>query len=96
MLGGVGLYLQRRFFGISLATRVPEGRRREPAGLPHADMKPFKPYRDLPVTMQYYAVPVDVPRARSNLSQWAQKALAARASAPGPDLVADPVPVSHT
>jgi len=40
-------------------------------------MKPFKPYRDRPGTMQYYAVPLAVLESAMDLTTWARKAVAA-------------------
>jgi len=78
MFGGVGLYHRGRFFGIiardTLYLKVDDGNRPD---YKRAGMKPFKPYRDRPGTMQYYAVPVDVLESPIDLSQWARKAVAA-------------------
>jgi TfoX/Sxy family transcriptional regulator of competence genes len=45
-----------------------------------AGMKPFKPYRDRPGTMQYYAVPLEVLESPLDLAAWARKAIAASES----------------
>jgi len=78
MFGGVGLYLDGRFFGIiardTLYLKVDDGNRSD---YERIDMKPFKPYPDRPGTMQYYAVPIDVLESPLDLAQWARKALAA-------------------
>lgn len=78
MFGGVGLYRHGRFFGIiardTLYLKVDDANRPD---YQRAEMKPFKPYRDRPGTMQYYAVPIEVLESPLDLSQWARKALAA-------------------
>ena len=78
MFGGVGLYYHGRFFGIiardTLYLKVDEGNRPD---YERAGMKPFKPYRDRPGTMQYYAVPVGVLESPLDLGQWARQAIAA-------------------
>lgn len=61
MFGGVGLYRRGLFFGIIagdvLYLKVDADNRRD---YERAGMRPFKPYRDRPGTMQYYSVPVDI------------------------------------
>jgi DNA transformation protein len=85
MFGGVGLYRRGLFFGIiardTLYLKVDDGNRPD---YERAGAKMFKPYRDRPGTMHYYAVPVDVLESPLDLSQWARKAVAAaeRAGAP--------------
>ena len=78
MFGGVGLYYHGRFFGIiardTLYLKADDGNRTD---YERAGMKPFKPYRDRPGTMQYYAVPVGVLESPLDLGQWARKAIAA-------------------
>src|SRR5438105_15916487 len=78
MFGGVGLYHRGVFFGIIardvLYLKVDEGNRSD---YTRAGMKPFKPYRDRPGTMQYYAVPLAVLESAMDLTTWARKAVAA-------------------
>ena len=65
----------------TLYLKVDDGNRPD---YERAGAKMFKPYRDRPGTMHYYAVPVDVLESPLDLSQWARKAVAAaeRAGAP--------------
>ena len=76
MFGGVGLYHRGVFFGIiardTLFLKVDETNRTD---YERAGSKPFKPYRDRPGTMQYYAVPVGVLESSSELVDWARKAV---------------------
>ena len=78
MFGGVGLYHHGRFFGIiardTLFLKVDDGNR---ADYERAGMEAFKPYRDRPGTMQYYAVPLDVLESPIDLARWARGAIAA-------------------
>ena len=78
MFGGVGLYHRGTFFGIIardvLYLKVDDRNRPE---YERAGMKAFKPYRDRPGTMQYYAVPIDVLESAFELAEWARKAVAA-------------------
>ena len=78
MFGGVGLYHRGVFFGIiardTLFLKVDETNRTD---YERAGSKPFKPYRDRPGTMQYYAVPLDVLESPIDLARWAQAAIAA-------------------
>lgn len=78
MFGGVGLYSRGLFFGIIardvLYLKVDEGNQPD---YQRAGMRPFKPYRDRPSTMQYYAVPVAVLESALDLTEWAHKAVAA-------------------
>ena len=81
MFGGVGLYHRGVFFGIIardvLYLKVDERNRSDYV---RAGMKPFKPYRDRPGTMQYYAVPLEVLESPLDLAAWARKAIAASES----------------
>jgi DNA transformation protein len=76
MFGGVGLYCGGVFFGIIardvLYLKVDDSNR---ADYERAGSKPFKPYRDRPGTMQYYAVPVYVLESPLDLVEWARKAV---------------------
>jgi len=77
MFGGVGLYSHGVFFGIMardvLYLKVDH---RTVADYTRAKMKPFKPYKNRPVTMKYYAVPVNVLESSAELVEWAGKAIA--------------------
>lgn len=84
MFGGVGLYRRGLFFAIIasdvLYLKVDETNRPD---YERAGMRPFKPYRDRPTTMKYWAVPVDVLENAPALVAWARKAVvAAERSAP--------------
>ncbi len=77
MFGGVGLYCDGVFFGLiardELYLKVDDSTR----GVFVAEgSKPFKPYADRPVTMQYYAVPLSVLESAPELVRWAQRAIA--------------------
>jgi DNA transformation protein len=78
MFGGVGLYHRGIFFGIIardvLYLKVDDRNRPD---YERAGTKAFRPYRDRPSTMQYYAVPVDVLESGFELADWARKAVAA-------------------
>ena len=78
MFGGVGLYHRGVFFGIiardTLFLKVDETNRTD---YERAGSKPFKPYRDRPGTMQYYAVPLDVLESPMDLARWARAAISA-------------------
>ena len=82
MFGGVGLYHRGVFFGIIardvLYLKVDDQNRPD---YTRARMKPFKPYRDRPGTMQYYAVPLEVLESAPELAAWARKSVAAAARA---------------
>lgn len=77
MFGGRGLYHEDLFFGIiagdTLYLKVDE-RSRQP--YVDAGMKPFRPYVRRPVTMKYYAVPLDVLESAPQLERWARAAIA--------------------
>jgi DNA transformation protein len=78
MFGGVGLYHRGLFFGIiarDILYLKVDGRNR--SDYTRAGMKPFKPYRDRPGTMRYYAVPLEVLESPLDLAAWARKAVAA-------------------
>jgi len=76
MFGGVGLYRRGVFFGImagdALYLKVDDVNRPE---YQRAGMKPFKPYRNRPGTMQYYAVPLDVLESPIDLARWARASI---------------------
>jgi DNA transformation protein and related proteins len=77
MFGGVGLYCDGVFFGLiardELYLKVDEATR----GVFEAEgARPFKPYADRPVTMQYYSVPLSVLESAPELVRWARRAIA--------------------
>jgi DNA transformation protein len=77
MFGGLGLYSGDVFFGIVagdvLYFKVDETIR---ADYEQAGSRPFKPYADRPVTMQYYSVPAAVVEDAADLAQWARRSIA--------------------
>lgn len=81
MFGGMGLYCGGVFFGIiardQLYVKVDDTTRRD---YEREGMRPFKPYRDRPVTMRYYGVPVGVLESATELTRWAKRAVAVAAS----------------
>jgi DNA transformation protein len=78
MFGGTGLYAGEHFFGIIasdvLYLKVDDVNRDM---FVKAGMKPFKPYAGRPVTMKYYAVPLEVLESAAELERWARTAVAA-------------------
>ena len=78
MFGGVGLYSNDLFFAIVydevVYFKVDDVNRGD---YERAGMKPFKPYADRPMTMQYYEVPVAVLEDAGELGAWARRAVAA-------------------
>ena len=78
MFGGFGLYSDDLFFGIVhtdiLYFKVNDQSRNDYV---RAGMAPFKPYKDRPMTMQYYQVPAAVMEDADELCQWARKAISA-------------------
>jgi DNA transformation protein and related proteins len=83
MFGGTGLYSGDVFFGIvfsdTLYLKVNAATR---TAYVRAGMKPFKPYRDRPTTMQYYEVPASVLEDGDELTKWAQQAVTVAATKP--------------
>jgi DNA transformation protein len=82
MFGGIGLYAGDVFFGILasdvLYLKVDETNRGEYEA---AGTEPFRPYADRPMTMAYYAVPLEVLETAPTLIEWAERSVsAARAS----------------
>lgn len=77
MFGGTGLYSDSVFFGIVfydiLYLKVNDSTRKD---YERAGMKPFQPYADRPLTMQYYEVPAQVLEDREKLTKWARRAIA--------------------
>jgi DNA transformation protein and related proteins len=78
MFGGRGLYSGDVFFGIVfkdiLYFKVNHQSRDDYV---RAGMSPFKPYKDRPMTMQYYEVPATVIEDVDELCRWARRAIAA-------------------
>jgi DNA transformation protein len=77
MFGGIGLYSGDVFFGIVagdvLYFKVGETNR---ADYEQAGSRPFKPYADRPVTMQYYSVPTAAVEDAGAVTQWARRSIA--------------------
>jgi DNA transformation protein len=78
MFAGFGLYSSDLFFGIVydgiLYFKVDDVSRRDYV---RAGMTPFKPYKDRPMTMQYFQVPASVVEDAAELCRWAKRAIAA-------------------
>ncbi len=78
MFGGTGLYSGEYFFGI-IARDVlylkTDAVNRQP--FLDARMRPFQPYKDRPVTMHYFEVPLSVLESSLDLEKWARAAVAA-------------------
>jgi len=76
MFGGIGLYSGDVFFGIVagdvLYFKVDETNRKD---YEQAGSRPFKPYADRPVTMQYYSVPAAAVEDAAALARWARRAI---------------------
>ena len=83
MFGGVGLYSGDLFFAIVydeiVYFKVDDVNLGDYV---RAGTKPFKPYADRPMTMQYYEVPVTVLEDADELCAWARGAIAASARKP--------------
>ena len=83
MFGGTGLYSGDVFFGIVfsdiLYLKVSDTTR---GAYQRAAMKPFKPYKDRPTTLQYYQVPARVLEDRDLMTKWARDAVAASRGRP--------------
>ena len=83
MFGGVGIYSGDLFFAIVSSDivyfKVDDVNRPDYI---RAGTKPFKPYEDRPMTMQYYEVPTSVLEDADDLCQWARGAIAAAARKP--------------
>lgn len=77
MFGGVGLYRRGMFFAIMAADvlylKVDDTNRSD---FERAGSKPFRPYGgDEPMTMGYWAVPLEVLESAPELIAWAMKAV---------------------
>ena len=87
MFGGVGLYCDGLFFALIAQDRLYLKVDDQTRGLfEAAGSTPFRPYEDRPVTMQYYAVPIDILESAPALVEWARRAVgaASRAAAAKP------------
>ena len=87
MFGGVGLYCGETFFGILYKDKLYfKATAANIADYQKAKMKPFKPFKDKPLTLKYYEVPANVQRNVALLRKWAAKAIAgAEAKLPVPE-----------
>jgi DNA transformation protein len=76
MFGGIGLCCDGLFFGIiardELYLKVDAHTRER---YERAGMHPFKPYPNRPMTMKYYAVPLEVLESSAELTRWARDAV---------------------
>jgi DNA transformation protein len=77
MFGGIGLYAADHFFGIVAADvlyfKVDDTNRSDYEA---RGARPFTPYDDRPMTMPYYAVPIEVLEDPETLRQWARRSIA--------------------
>jgi len=82
MFGATGLYSGAVFFGIvsgdTLYLRVAPGERAAALAAGRAPFRPY-PHRAL-LSRSYFAVPAEVLEDAEQLTQWAQRAVAARAA----------------
>jgi DNA transformation protein and related proteins len=82
MFGGVGLYCEGVFFGLiardELYLKVDDTTR---GAFEAEGARPFKPYANRPVTMQYYSVPISVLESAPELVRWVARAIAVAARA---------------
>ena len=80
MFGGFGLYSADLFFAIVYDDvayfKVDDQNRGD---YERAGMKPFRPYEDRPMTMQYFEVPLAVLEDTDELCNWARRAAEAAA-----------------
>ncbi|MBN2133487.1 MAG: TfoX/Sxy family protein [Sedimentisphaerales bacterium] len=78
MFGGAGIYCRGVMFALVaddvLYLKVDDSNRGD---FEAAGTEPFRPYPDKATVMSYYEVPADVLESRSELADWAQKALLA-------------------
>ena len=83
MFGGVGLYAGDLFFAIVyddiVYFKVDDVNREDYV---RAGSKPFKPYENRAMTMQYYEVPTSVLEDADELCNWARPAIAAASRKP--------------
>lgn len=82
MFGGIGLYGDGVFFGIVAGDvvylKVDDASRRD---YERAGARPFKPYPDRQVSLQYYSVPSEIVEDALILTEWARRAVAVAAAA---------------
>ena len=86
MFGGVGLYAGEQFFGILYKDKLFfKATAANISDYQKAKAKPFKPFKDKPLTLKYYEVPANVQRSGALLRKWAANAIAgAEAKLPTP------------
>ena len=76
MFGGAGIYCRGVMFALVaddvLYLKVDDSNRGD---FEAAGMEPFRPYPDKATVMSYYEVPADVLESKSELADWAEKAL---------------------
>ena len=76
MFGGAGIYCRGVMFALVaddvLYLKVDDSNRGDFVA---AGMEPFRPYPDKGTVMSYYEVPADVLESKSELTDWAEKAL---------------------
>ena len=85
MFGGIGLYLDGRFFALidddTLYFKADDASR---GRYERAGSRPFCPYPDRPQqSMGYWQVPADVLEDRDELAAWAREALGVALAKPG-------------
>ncbi len=77
MFGGIGLYSNEAFFGIvasdTLYFKVDDSNRSQYEA---AGSRPFCPFKDRPMSMSYYIVPVHILEAAPTLVEWARRSIA--------------------
>src|SRR5437762_13143030 len=77
MFGGIGLYAEDVFFGILAADvlyfKVDDTNRSDYEA---AGSEAFRPYDDRPMTMPYFAVPLEVLEVSPTLVVWAERSIA--------------------
>jgi len=78
MFGGAGIYCRGVMFALVaddvLYLKVDDSNRGD---FEAAGMEPFRPFPDKGTVMSYYEAPADVLESKSELADWAQKALRA-------------------
>lgn len=76
MFGGIGLYAGESFFALMdddrVYFKVDDSNR---ADFENRNMKPFKPFADKPMTMQYYELPSDILDDVDELRVWVKKSV---------------------
>lgn len=83
MFAGMGVYGDGLFFAIlhddAVYFKVDDGSH---ADFERAGMRPFRPYAERAVTMQYYELPVEVLEDEEALLAWVKKSIEAAGSKP--------------